>query len=824
MLQPVIKRLYSHLTQHGLAPPSTRHSHITLIYKGRGDRDDTSSYRPISLLNCDYKILAKLLARKMGRALHKLVGPEQHGFVPCRQLPHAVQTLQLAIEHARLTRHPLLAFMCDFMKAYDTLDRGFLLQSLHRLGIPPAVITAFRALHTNTMSQVTYDSLLSAPFNVHSGVRQGCPWAPSLFILALESLMYRVRTSPELQGYHLPAHSGLPSLDLRQNAYADDLTFTTDHERSLHRFVGVAAQFARASGLHLHLNKCVLGTYNVPAAQRTSIAEHIGCGSVDLAFSSFTYLGVPVGNEDVSPFWDSRLLSYLARLRHLASLGLSVFGRCQCAAAYALSTLWHALSLSHLPINGDVLQRVTSAYRNFGLNGKPVVHPRPGSECYRMNVFEAALHRKYGGVGLVNVPAYLRVRRFHSGLGVLRRRGSPAHVLLTHIVHTLTSPWGVDSAVALLHRDDRLERMLRASPLIMSWREYLRFNQPRFELLGACPHAFVRASAFFHPRTPPSLWDAFSEASWRRVAEAGLAGIAALRTPLGFLPLPEWQQRLPRVHQREEKWEALREACPIPPLDAGHEPDACCHSCALAPWQWGDQARKQKADTVTIKQLYDMLVEPRATHTVPLFVHKWGPLLRQDLRETPRTVFKSLWLHRRVPMQILDMVYAVLNDALPTRCRALRDPRARCPVCGEGLDSIPHILFECPQVASLWQWAHAAWAAWQAPDTAGRPPRMTLALWLNWVLDCLTNNRPVAPYLYWSVPVLQVAWLARNEAAFQHAYPTPARLRRECLRWWCQFANEGMYLMQQPGPFFHPLFAIADADKELRWRGPPDPP
>jgi hypothetical protein len=54
-----------------------------------------ASYRPITLLNSDYRVLWKVLAARWGPALDKIVGQEQTAFLPGRHIGDLVLLLQL---------------------------------------------------------------------------------------------------------------------------------------------------------------------------------------------------------------------------------------------------------------------------------------------------------------------------------------------------------------------------------------------------------------------------------------------------------------------------------------------------------------------------------------------------------------------------------------------------------------------------------------------------------------------------------------------------------------------------------------------------------
>ena len=64
-------------------PLSMRSGRITLLYKGKGaDRTLPSSYRPITLLNCDYKLAAAAIAARLGAPLGSVVDSSQTAFLP----------------------------------------------------------------------------------------------------------------------------------------------------------------------------------------------------------------------------------------------------------------------------------------------------------------------------------------------------------------------------------------------------------------------------------------------------------------------------------------------------------------------------------------------------------------------------------------------------------------------------------------------------------------------------------------------------------------------------------------------------------------------
>lgn len=77
---------------NGFLPPTLRQSCISLILKKDKDPHECGSYRPISLLNVDVKILAKMLAERLESVLPLIIHSDQTGFIKNRLLSHNIRS------------------------------------------------------------------------------------------------------------------------------------------------------------------------------------------------------------------------------------------------------------------------------------------------------------------------------------------------------------------------------------------------------------------------------------------------------------------------------------------------------------------------------------------------------------------------------------------------------------------------------------------------------------------------------------------------------------------------------------------------------------
>lgn len=85
--------MYNESLDHGSLPPTLSQASITLLLKKGKDPESCISYRPLSLLNVDVKILAKVLATRLEKILLNIISEEQNGFIKGRQLFYNVCTL-----------------------------------------------------------------------------------------------------------------------------------------------------------------------------------------------------------------------------------------------------------------------------------------------------------------------------------------------------------------------------------------------------------------------------------------------------------------------------------------------------------------------------------------------------------------------------------------------------------------------------------------------------------------------------------------------------------------------------------------------------------
>ena len=185
-------------------PASFLESLIIPLMK-KGDSDDAMDYRPIALLQTSYKVFAKVLATRLQHSLPRAISDSQQGFVHGRQMSKPVMMMMAQLSTAaRQDDMPADQSRCilllDFRKAYDTVDRDFLFESLRLFGFDERFVDLMRRIHSGTSARFVVNGCQSRALPVSSGIRQGCPLAPLLFLLVVEVLSLALQQDTTLKG------------------------------------------------------------------------------------------------------------------------------------------------------------------------------------------------------------------------------------------------------------------------------------------------------------------------------------------------------------------------------------------------------------------------------------------------------------------------------------------------------------------------------------------------------------------------------------------------------------------------------------------------
>ncbi|CAI5530214.1 unnamed protein product [Closterium sp. Naga37s-1] len=321
---------------------------VTILLHKKGDKDQLNNYRPITLLNFSYKVLARVIADRMKKVMGKVISEEQYGFLPGRRLTDAVGLFADVIDAARNKNKDWFLLLVDFKKAYDLVSRDYTFKILREMGFFGAAGWL--------------------------GRRQGCPLAPYLFLCAVEPLAQEVWRKK----------LGLSKADehLSYIGYADDTTLILEGKEQIIKAEKVLEKFKLTSGLETNVEKSVILPLGDNLHRHSCRPQSFRWAGADEAERLLGIWVTPAGR--CQPTWEKAGASVVGKLKTWEKIYLPTKARAAVVNGYSMSVVafqtqvyppppvtWNALSKT---FQNFVSGNKATADRVFRLWSKDLLH------------------------------------------------------------------------------------------------------------------------------------------------------------------------------------------------------------------------------------------------------------------------------------------------------------------------------------------------------------------------------------------------------------------------------------------------------------------
>ena len=158
-------------------------SEIKIIHK-KNDKQILNNYRPISLLNIDYKIYTKIITNRLHPLTNTLISPTQNACREHASILDATSNIRILCEMKSNTT----VIFIDYKKAFDRISHKYLIKLLKRMNFGPNMIQRIQNIYTDALATIIINNNLSRYIDYKGGVRQGCPLSALLYALVLQSL------------------------------------------------------------------------------------------------------------------------------------------------------------------------------------------------------------------------------------------------------------------------------------------------------------------------------------------------------------------------------------------------------------------------------------------------------------------------------------------------------------------------------------------------------------------------------------------------------------------------------------------------------------
>ena len=281
----VLAKTFQNISENGIAEDTNfSEGWMCPIYKKK-EANNAANYRPITVLNTDYKIFTKAIATRLTEIAPNIIHPDQAGFIRGRSIFDQIEQAATTINYARIKGINGAIVALDQEKAYDKITHPYIWKILEKFAFPAEMIETIKALYKDAPTSVIINGMISDPFLITRGVRQGDPMSCVLFNLSIEPLAANVRAS-NIRGIDVP------NLEekIKVSLFADDTTVILTEHDSFKELTEILDEWCAVSGAKFNVEKTEIipiGTpeYRDKLAETRKISEtgeSIQCRTPDL--------------------------------------------------------------------------------------------------------------------------------------------------------------------------------------------------------------------------------------------------------------------------------------------------------------------------------------------------------------------------------------------------------------------------------------------------------------------------------------------------------------------------------------------------------------
>lgn len=476
---------------------------ISLLHK-KGPRDDLDNYRPITLQPVALKAIAGAYTQRLNNVIKLVVGPNQTGFIPGRDIRSNIYDVLLGYEACKRDNISGAMVFIDLKKAYDKLSHRYLFRVLETMGFPPELIDAIKLLLCNGFSQVSINGFLSLDILLGSGLQQGSPSSPPLYSIATEPFRAAVELTPE---------PGLKvaGVELRVDLFADDTSGMAGCQPGFNRFMRILVRWCSASTSEVNWSKSSALTFgpSPPNVGELKVLERNQFERV---------LGARIGRgRDRQPVWSVVTERIQAKLARYAPFGhLTIFARATLANACILSHAWYAASFTKYA-EMDLIKLWKQCCGFLWCK-------TPGFKKIRYEQCRAP--RAHGGLGLVD--PRLEARAIHAfrlvSALMAEEDGQWRHLLWDALLDVAPLHW--KQLLTRRWREEDFRQHSLAADILVAWGMLDVTGAP--ELSGQLRRSFVAGQGFLvveRPPIPPKETLAAVRAAGKSLAELDIKAI-----------------------------------------------------------------------------------------------------------------------------------------------------------------------------------------------------------------------------------------------------------------------------------------------------------
>jgi exonuclease III len=288
----ILKESWEYSIRIGETPESHKESVITILPKEGKDLNDIKNWRPITLSNCDAKIITKTLASRINLVLDTLIDPSQTAYVPGRSVMDNIRANTFIKDKCESNKINAILASLDARKAFDSVDHKYIEKILTEYGFGSNFKLFFRTLYKDLSAKILVNGYLSDKIKIERGVKQGDALSCAIFILCIDPLIRNLNNNDKIKPIVIKTKFKTLQRRHKASGFADDISVACMNDsESVNNIFAEYQRLTNLSGLTLNADKTEIlnlnplsvtkvfeVTYNYNKIRIASIASLKICG------------------------------------------------------------------------------------------------------------------------------------------------------------------------------------------------------------------------------------------------------------------------------------------------------------------------------------------------------------------------------------------------------------------------------------------------------------------------------------------------------------------------------------------------------------------
>jgi hypothetical protein len=339
----IVKESWDYSVSIGELPKSHKESAIVIIPKEGKDINDIKNWRPITLSNCDAKIITKSLAMRLNPILETIIDPSQTAYVPGRSVMDNIRCNRFLKDYCRDNKVKAVLTSLDAKKAFDSVDHVYIDKILAKYGFGIMFRKYFKTIYRDISAKILVNGYFTESINITRGVKQGDALSCAIFILCIDPLLRNINNNSKIIPVKIPNLTNNIKFEKAHKAsgFADDVSvICVDDGISLKQIFREYQRLTDKSGLTLNAEKTEILTlhpniltkvfpieYDKQTLTITSVLSLKICGiyfckdlNEEYEMNVNKKINKLVGNLKI---WSSRNLTFEGRSLILKTFGIS---------------------------------------------------------------------------------------------------------------------------------------------------------------------------------------------------------------------------------------------------------------------------------------------------------------------------------------------------------------------------------------------------------------------------------------------------------------------------------------------------------------------